>query len=153
MPSAVEIRAFGRRLKSWAYSPEGDDLLQAHSVTSGADSWVAGGCVPLAVALHEVLPSSRFYAVWSVGGLERRWSAQTFPVQAQHVGVMLNGLFVDGLGARLPRSAIRWWAVELVDPVLAPIDEDGVRGIIREVPDGDVNDLVITLMPIIESLL
>ena len=138
-----EIRAFGRRLKNWAYSAIGDRLLCTHECTKGACSWSCGGCIPLAIALWHVLEDSELYAVW----------AYEIP---QHVGVTLNGLFIDALGARLPRSVERYWRLELDQPQVAPVSEKLARETIFNPPkirDRDIDHLVDILIPILKNLL
>jgi len=154
----TQIRRFGKNLKEWAYSQAGDRLLCSHDCTDGACSWVAGGCVPLALALLEVLEGSELYAVWVKQEAPPWFRGRTMPTHQlpHHVGVMLDGLFIDGLGARLPRSVERWWASELETPKVAPVTTQSAIDIISDPPkirDPLIDNLVGILVPILDGIL
>jgi len=154
----AQIRVFGKKLKEWAYSEFGDKLLCSHECTQGAASWVCGGCVPLGLALLEVLPGSELYAIWA-DTAPPPWFARygmKSRRRPEHIGVMLNGLFIDGRGARLPRSVEKWWAAELTRPKMSRVTEHQARNIIADPPeerDPAIDDLVAILIPILEEFL
>lgn len=154
----VQIRAFGKKLKEWAYSEFGDRLLCSHECTKGADSWICGGCVPLGLALREVLEGSELHAVWA-NEYAPPWIQRYGKVwrrRPQHIGVMINGLFVDGMGARLPQSVLRWWKAEVSEPRIAPVSDHAARNIISDpaaIRDPMIDDLVAILIPILMEMI
>jgi hypothetical protein len=115
-----DLASVGARLKRWAQSEKGYVWLD--KFMPWADSWVAGGCVPMVLALRQLWPEGQLVGIESEGVVH-------------HVALLVGGRVLDGGGWRTPKSALNWWKVELPHPQLVPVTEAKVRNILRKSPE------------------
>lgn len=96
-----KLKRYSTCIREWARSAEAYALLDKY--LPYVSDWGAGGCAPLATALHRIMPGSSLWVVES----------REMPGLAQHIVVKWQGLFWDGRGGRQKRSVERYWANEL----------------------------------------
>ena len=92
-----KLKRYSTCVRQWTRSNASFELLDRY-VPSASD-WGAGGCAPLAMALHRLMPGSTLWAVVS----------KYRPERPEHVMVKWQGLFWDHRGSRQKRSVQRYW--------------------------------------------
>jgi hypothetical protein len=99
-----KLKRYSACLRKWTRSNAAYALLDVY--IPGASDWGAGGCAPLAIALHRLMPGSTLWVV--VSSLR--------PERAHHVLVKWQGLFWDYRGGRQKRSVEQEWQQEFTRP-------------------------------------
>lgn len=87
-------------LRAWSRSNAAIRLLDRYKGTQGAD-WGAGGCAPLARAMHRLLPDSELWVVEREGRPEHvvvKWRNEFWDYEGSHSGEELGQQWAEQLG-------------------------------------------------------
>lgn len=97
-----KLKHYSNCIRRWTRSNASFEVLDRY--VPGASDWGAGGCAPLAMALHRLMPGSTLWVVVS----------KYRPERPEHVVVKWQGLFWDHRGGRQKRSVQRYWDNEML---------------------------------------
>lgn len=119
-PHAKTIR-IGQILKKWTRSSESDRLRVSNGRSLGL--WQASGGLAFALALHQVLPGSELYAVWTIPRDAQHLKHNQSETQRRAMWwcIKLDGMFLDANGAQKAQTVEDIWRVGDNDPRLRPI--------------------------------